>query len=243
MAFNANSILGTSRLVVAGSLVACLTTIAYSQRMTEPTVEIRHITSDFAVGEIDHREWKRANEVEISTYWNAEAAPRGRRAKARLLWSDSALYVRFEANRDEPLIVSEKPQLAEKTMRLWDRDVVEIFLAPDRSRKYLEFEVAPTGEWIDLAIDYTGTERKTDWDFRSGMTSAARVEKEKIFMTMRIPWSAFGAVPKGGDVWVGNLFRCVGKDPTRGYLAWSPTMTAQANFHVPEKFGQFVFAK
>jgi hypothetical protein len=27
-------------------------------------------------------------------------------------------------------------------------------------RMYLEFEVAPTGEWIDLAIDYTGKERR-----------------------------------------------------------------------------------
>ena len=106
-----------------------------------------------------------------------------------------------------------------------------------------EFEVAPTGEWIDLAIDYTGPERKTNWDFRSGMTSAARMEKEKVVMAIKIPWTAFGAAPKPGDVWLGNLFRCVGKDPGRGYLAWRPTMTERANFHVPEKFGEFVFVK
>jgi alpha-galactosidase len=75
------------------------------------------------------------------------------------------------------------------------------------------------------------------------MESAARIEKGKVVMAMKIPWTAFGVTPKAGDVWLGNLFRCVGKDPTRGYLAWSPTMTANPNFHVPEKFGEFVFQK
>ena len=213
--------------------------------MTISTPTIHHITSDFPVTELDNPTWKRASELKVATYWNGTEAPVGRRFRVRILWSDSALYVRFEANQVEPLVVGEKPQATEKTMRLWDRDVAEIFLAPDRkhARKYFEFEVAPTGEWIDLAIDYTGQERKTNWDFRSGMTSSARIEKEKIFMAMKIPWTAFGATPRPGDVWLGNLFRCVGKDPTRGYLAWRPTMTEQPNFHVPEKFGEFAFVK
>ena len=206
---------------------------------------IRHIPNDFSVTEFDSPAWREADALKVSTYWNGIAAPPGRRFNVQMLWSASALYVRFEAAQSEPLVVSDKPQLAEKTMNLWDRDVVEIFLAPDRKqpRKYLEFEVAPTGEWIDLTIDYSGKQRKTDWDFRSGMTSAAKIEQGTIFMAMRIPWTAFGVEPKAGDVWAGNLFRCVGKDPTRGYLAWSPTMTAQANFHVPEKFGKFEFTK
>jgi hypothetical protein len=49
--------------------------------------------------------------------------------------------------------------------------------------------------------------------------------------------------PKSGDVWLGNLLRCVGRDPDRGYLAWQPTMTEKPNFHVPEKFGEFEFVR
>jgi hypothetical protein len=60
-------------------------------------------------------------------------------------------------------------------------------------------------------------------------------------MALKVPWSAFGRKPRPGDVWLGNLFRCVGKDPNRGYLAWSPTLTKVPNFHVPERFGEFVF--
>ena len=244
MAHNANRN-GTLLVAVTGSLVLCLTAFAQAQRMTDTPAKIQYSKSDFAVADLDHREWNRGDEIAISTYWNGEAAPEGRRAKARMLWSTSALYVRFEAAQSEPLIVSDKPTVGEKTMRLWDRDVVEMFIAPDpnQPRKYLEFEVAPTGEWIDLAIDFTGSERKTDWEFRSGMTSAARIEKDKLTIAMRIPWTAFGVTPKAGDVWLGNLLRCVGKDPTRGYLTWRPTMTEKPNFHVPEKFGRFEFAK
>jgi hypothetical protein len=58
---------------------------------------------------------------------------------------------------------------------------------------------------------------------------------------MKIPWEAFGKKPSAGDVWVGNIFRCVGAGPDRGYLAWQPTMTETPNFHVTEKFGELKF--
>ena len=48
-------------------------------------------------------------------------------------------------------------------------------------------------------------------------------------------------MPSSGDVWHGNIFRCVGKGENRGYLAWQPTETPAPNFHVPEKFGEFEF--
>lgn len=163
----------------------------------------------------------------------------------RLIWSGNSLYARFEAEQREALVVSDAPTLDTKTLNLWDRDVVEIFVAPDakEQRRYFEFEVAPTGEWIDLAIDLTSGKRVTDWDYKSRMESAARIEKDRIVMAMKIPWSAFGREPKAGDVWLGNIFRCVGAGETRGYLAWQPTMTAEPNFHVPEKFGEFKFVR
>ena len=206
-------------------------------------LKIAHIATDFPISELYHKNWDRAETVNTTTYWSGATAPDGRRFRARLLWSHTALYVRFEANQNEPLIVSEKANLDSKTMKLWDRDVCEIFIAPDKSepRKYFEFEVAPTGEWIDVTIDLTSGERVTGWDYRSGMQSAAKIEKDKVVMAIKVDWKAVQKKPKTGDVWLGNLFRCVGKDPTRGYLAWQPTMTKEPAFHVPEKFGQFEF--
>jgi len=220
-------------------------TLCFSQAKMIDKIQIAHIKTDFSINELDHKSWEKAKEVSIEKYWSGENAPNGRHAKAKLLWSRAALYVRFEANQTEPLIVSDAPNLKSKTKGLWDRDVCEIFVAPDRNepRKYFEFEIAPNGEWIDLGIYQNPDERITDWEYSSGMQSAAKIEKDKVLMAIKIEWKAFGKLPKAGDVWLGNLFRCVGGGKERGYLAWSPTMTKMPNFHVPEKFGEFEFVK
>ena len=208
-------------------------------------LNIKHIGTDFPITDLDSKNWEQAEKVNITTYWSGSPAPNDRQFTARLLWSDKALYVKFEATQEEPLVVSDKPDLSKKTMGLWDRDVCEIFIAPDPSNvnKYYEFEIAPTGEWIDIGIEALPDKRVADWDYSSGMTSAARVEKEKVTVAIRVEWKALGRTPKTGDKWAGNLYRCVGKDPTRGYLAWRPTLSKEPSFHVPSKFGKFKFVK
>ncbi len=214
--------------------------------MSKPSkIQIKYVSSDFTIFDLTNKSWEKADAKVVNKYWSGKMAPAGRQFKARLLWSDTALYIKFEANRAEPLVISDKPDLSKKTLGLWNRDVCEIFIAPDKNeaRKYFEFEVAPTGEWVDVALDVTSGERKSDWDYKSGMESAVKVTNDKIVMTMKIEWKAFGKAPKAGETWLGNILRCVGKDPDRGYLAWSPTMTRDPNFHVPEKFGKFIFQK
>ena len=220
-------------------------TLCFSQTKMTNKIKIAHIKDDFAISELENKRWEKAKSVVIEKYWSGENVPLGRQFKAKLLWSKTALYVRFEANQSETLIVSETPNLKTKTKGLWDRDVCEIFLAPnkDEFRKYYEFEIAPNGEWIDLGIYQKPDERITDWEYNSEMKSAVKVEKNKVIMAIKIEWKAFGKTPKKGDVWLGNIFRCVGAGETRGYLAWSPTMTKEASFHVPEKFGEFEFVK
>jgi alpha-galactosidase len=144
----------------------------------------------------------------------------------------------------ESLVVSQSPQTGKKTIGLWERDVCEIFLAPDtdNTNRYFEFEGAPTGEWLDLAIQVTSTGRETDWEFRSEMTAVGRALKERVVVAMRIPWDDWIHKPNRGEKWRVNLFRCVGQGEERGYLTWRPTRTAQPNFHVPEAFGWLRFA-
>lgn len=204
---------------------------------------ISYINSDFDVAELDHDLWCSAEEVSVISYWSGQTALTKHRFRVWLLWSEEALYVRFYANQRGPLNINEVPDLTKKTVGLWERDVCEIFLAPDRNSrdKYFEFEIAPTGEWLDLAIEIQNSDRSTVWDYDSGMGSSARIEDEKVTMAVKIPWRAFGRTPNVGDIWFGNLFRCVGTGETRSYLAWRPTMTEVPNFHVPSKFGEFEF--
>jgi hypothetical protein len=207
------------------------------------SLTIERITRDLKIPDLKSDKWLKAKEILVNKYWDGSSAAAGRQFRVRMLWSDTALYVWFEANQTEPLVVGEMPILDSKTMSLWDRDVCEIFIAPDpkEPKKYFEFEVAPTGEWVDLAIDSTSGERVTDWDYRSGMKAAAKIEEHRVLMAMRIPWEAFGRKPKAGEVWLGNIFRCVGTKPNRGYLSWQPTLTEKPNFHVFEQFGEFFF--
>ncbi len=212
--------------------------------MAKLTAKVCFIPEDLPVSDLENAAWRQCVPAIIGTSWKGEPAPESRRADASLLWSDSALYIRFECRQAEPLFLNEDPQTSTKTMQLWERDVCELFLAPDarNRRRYFEFEIAPTGEWLDLIVDWTKDEPR-DWEYLSGMETSALIEADNVTMAMKIPWTAFGKKPEAGDVWLGNLFRQVGSGDTRGYLAWSPTMTRTPQFHVPEKFGELVFVK
>jgi len=206
-------------------------------------IEARRAATDLQVADLTNAEWNKALPVRIDRYWSGEPAPDGRQAEARILWSQKALHVRFVCRQGEPLVAGANPQTDKKTMGLWDRDVCEIFIAPDPNvvERYLEFEAAPTGEWLDVAIHWTPEKRESDWDFQSHMTAAGRIEKDRVTIAMRIPWNHWIHEPQSGERWRVNLFRCVGKDPARGYLAWQPTRSSQPNFHVPQVFGWLIF--
>src|SRR5262249_24054019 len=113
---------------------------------------------------------------------------------------------------------------------------------PNRVERYFEFEAAPTGEWLDVAIQWRADKRESDWEFHSHITTAARIENNRVTVVMRLPWSQEIPQPQKGQRWRVNLFRCVGKHPTRGYLAWQPTMSPEPGFHVPHVFGLLIFA-
>lgn len=195
------------------------------------------------VADFANQAWQTARAVVLTRYWSGEEAPPERHAEARLLWSAEALYVRFVYPQREPFVVSSAPETGRKSIGLWDRDVCELYVAPDANapERYFEFEAAPTGEWLDLAISWHPDGRETDWEFHSGMQTAARIEADTVTITMRVPFAALGRTPHAGERWRANLFRCVGAGDTRGYIAWQPTHAPEPNFHVPQKFGSLEF--
>ena len=209
---------------------------------TGNNLEVLHVEEE--PDHTDHPLWSLARRAHITRYWSGEEAPARRHAEARALWSDEALLVRFVCRQEEPPVVSAEPKLDEKSIGLWDRDVCEVFVAPGAGtpRRYCEFEGAPTGEWLDLAVEKTAAGREADWDFHSGMTVEARTDASLVVVSLRIPWEGLGHRPRAGALWRGNLYRCVGSGATRGYLAWRPTYAPEPNFHVPERFGWLRFA-
>lgn len=212
-------------------------------KSTDDVVTAHYSDIDLRAGELDHPAWTTAAPIRIARKWTGEDAPESRLAEARIVWSEESLVVRFVCRQEEPLVVNAAPQVANKTLGLWNRDVCEIFIAPDAAapESYFEFEAAPTGEWVDLAISFGAAGRETDFEFQSGMSAAATLQPGQLSIALRIPWSSCIPKPAPGDVWRVNLFRCVGLGNDR-YLAWRPTYAPEPNFHVPEKFGRLHFA-
>src|SRR5262245_44386589 len=207
------------------------------------TALARWIERSPSLNDFESTEWSNASPVHLTRYWSGSDAPAERHASARVLWSTDALHVLFDCRQEEPLVVAPNPETHRKTIGLWDRDVCEIFVAPDPNvpETYYEFEAAPTGEWLDIAINFKNPQRESDWGLISGITVAAKQEGQRLLIRMRIPWSKGIPRPESGQSWRVNFLRCIGSGDDRGYLAWKPTFTPEPNFHVPSAFGWLWF--
>lgn len=168
------------------------------------------------------------------------------RTEVRAFWTGTQLYLLFSCPYSV-LNLFLPAQGGGPHNKLWDRDVVEVFLGDDwlNIRHYREFEIAPTGDWIDLAIDLDHHSYDQSW--RSGWNTAARIdEAARIwYAAARIPLSAVSTSPvKPGSKWRVNLYRIdgLGADPQRHFLCWQPTCVENRDpNHVPENFGMLIF--
>lgn len=124
---------------------------------------------------------------------------------------------------------------------LWDRDVAEVFLQPERfgEKYYKEFEASPNGQWLDLDISPRGLT-----PVASGMRVVVNLNEPSRVWTadLAIPMVALTPHFDPARSWRVNFFRCEGIEPQRFYSAWQPTGTPEPNFHLPEKFGLLRFA-
>jgi hypothetical protein len=133
--------------------------------------------------------------------------------------------------------------------KLWDRDVVELFLGDDWKdiKHYREFEIAPTGDWIDLAIDLNKNSYGAKWE--SGFEKSARIDERNHlwYAAVRIPLKSVSDQPvKPGTRWRANLYRIegLGPDTQRKFMCWQPTCVVNRDpNHVPEHFGTLIFTK
>jgi MFS transporter, ACS family, glucarate transporter len=166
----------------------------------------------------------------------------------RAFWTDTDLYFLFSAPY-QALNLWLPAANDHARPNLWDRDVIEVFLGADweHIRQYREFEIAPTADWIDLAIDLDHPAE--DYAWRSGWQTMARIDRgaRVWYAAARIPLRSITTTPvAAGTRWRMNLYRIDGHgaDPERHFLCWQPTCVVNHDpNHVPEHFGTLVFAK
>jgi predicted TIM-barrel fold metal-dependent hydrolase len=209
-----------------------------------PVVQARRISQDFPPNAgLAEPVWQTARPA-VMEYSSSDYAARPEIATTvRVLWSDDSLYLGYECPYTkltvfEPAAVEKERYGSERGVSLWDRDVVEAFIASDPThlRRYTEYQVSPTNEKLDLSLDLPDR----DFDWSSGFQTAVRVDEQAKRWTceVRIPLKSLASTkPQAGTLWRLNFFRC--DRANNAFLAWNPALTG--SFHTPEKFGVLEF--
>lgn len=237
-------------LAFGGLMLASLATHAQQPcEVVQPTAvfRIKHVTGNPALTlDTEAEVWKTAVSQMMDKDCGRVIAYKNLATEVRSFWTDTNLYLLFKC----PYIVLNlflPPNNAAAHVGLWDRDVVEMFFGYDwkNIRHYREFEIAPTGDWIDLAIDLD--HKSYDHSWRSGWHAMARIDEAQKawYAAAQIPLSSVSPEPvHDGSKWRGNLYRIdgLGPDTQRHFMCWQPTCAGKRDSnHVPEHFGTLVF--
>jgi predicted TIM-barrel fold metal-dependent hydrolase len=208
-----------------------------ARSLPRPVLHASRIERDFELdGNTGKAVWKKTAPASLEQESRTAASRPEIATNVRALWSDQFLYLAFDCPFTR-LTVFEPVQAAER-FGLWERDVVEAFIAPDSSdvRRYTEYEVSPTNERLDVRIP------EKDFAWSSGFESATKIDEKarRWAAEMRIPLSALGgAQPKIGARWRINLYRC--DYANKAFLAFNPALTG--SFHTPDRFGILEFSE
>jgi Carbohydrate family 9 binding domain-like len=188
-----------------------------------------------AAGFPPSKAWRSAKPVLFDADWQGKNSDPRRQTEVRLLWTSEFLYLKFVA-RYRLITVFDDADPGGRRDKLWDRDVVEVFLQPDPAqlRRYKEFEVSPNGFWIDLEIANSVLQH-----LQSGLQRRVNIDETKKtwIAEFAIPMKSLTQHFEPASVWRANFFRVEGPTEPRFYSAWQPTNSPQPNFHVPERFG------
>jgi len=214
------------------------------------SIESKHLRHGFVPdGNVDKAEWKKAPWIRFNTNYLGTEEYREVETEVASLWTKDHIYFAYRAHYTT-LNTYEGEDAAQERWKLWERDVVEVFLnpRPKDMHRYYQFEVAPNNQWLDLDIDL---DRKpfpnAAWD--SGWDHATRVdEKSKIWTCeFRIPLASMKVAGiRPGETWRLNFYRMDGKEEgakPRHLMSWSPIAPPHNGYHTPQYFGTVRFVK
>ena len=175
----------------------------------------------------------------------------------RALWDDDGLYLRFDATDPYPWHT-----MTQRDDELWEEEVVEIFIDPDRSgHDYYELEISPANVVCDLRMASPWPDKvgHVDWNL-AGVETRVHPRKDAAGKTTGwtatafLPWSGFRPLPssrgvalppKPGDAWGFNVFRIERPggpgNPQKDAVLAAWSSPSVPSFHDPKAFRSLVF--
>ena len=199
-------------------------------------------------GDLSKESWTRAVPVQFNQDARSDARYPEFTTKVASCWTAKYLYLAFWCPY-QTLNIYEGEDAAVERWRLWERDVVEVFIqpAPQMPSHYYEFEVAPNNQWLDLEI-HLAPKPSHNAGWNSGFEHAARINPTTHIWTveMRIPAASMNTEIRPGGDWRVNFYRCdgPGDDRTMHLMCWGrlPFRGPGASFHQPASFGILRFS-
>jgi hypothetical protein len=190
--------------------------------------------------------WKDIKGVRIERRIDTSEPAPHLRSEVRSRWTASHLYFLCVCPYEQ-LNLRPDPQTVSDTNRLWEHDVLEVYIGSnfDDITKYLELQVSPQGEHLDGTIDATVPRVGVgnEWVWESGWKTKARLDREKKvwYAEIQLPIASFDQRPvKAGNEFRINLYRLQGPHlpapARRDFVAWLPT--GEYHPHRPLKFGR-----
>ena len=197
--------------VMSLAVVMCGASLVVTAQPAElPVYGARHTTTPVRVdGVLDDTAWVFSPRVGEFRLIHAPDRQPAYPTEATVAWDDEFLYVAFACTDDAPWA-----RHANRDDRLWEEEVVEVFLDPDGDgRDYAELEVSPTNVVVDLLIPAPkgGGPNTRAWNI-DGLQTAVKTQASGWVAEMAIPWRALAAsgvssAPSSGAEWRVGLYR------------------------------------
>lgn len=166
-------------------------------------------------------------------------------AQAQLCWDEEAIYLRMEAF-EKDIRKEETDPLGE----ICNDSCLEFFIQPTDAPTYLNFEINPLANYligqgdcdVDNRLRVIIPDFETRMEPKVEFTATGWVLSYKVpFSFIRLFYPQFEA--KVGAKVRGNCFKCGDLTVNPHFLAWSPTVSEEPAFHLPEYFGQLIFGE
>jgi predicted TIM-barrel fold metal-dependent hydrolase len=206
-----------------------------------PELHARHVAKVAFDGRAHDPAWEAAPAQIVELTSDRALARPDLATDVKAIWNEEFLQIAFVCPFTQVVTLAGTDRDHER-LGLWEGDVVELFIDvdPNRARDanrpddYFEFELAPNGEKLDVAI----AGGKKDFAWSSGFKTAVWVDLPGHVWSaeMRIPWAALGGAPAPGARLRANVYRC--DVMNHAQLALRPTLSN--TFHRPDRFATLV---